>query len=242
VATTGARLEQTLSSCNFESPSCQHDDGLSAFTTVRPRLFGIAYRMLGSAADAEDIVQDVWVSWQRANRTGIENATAFLATATTRLCINVSHSARSRRETYSESWHPEPVDARSDPGWGAEIGESLRLAVLRLLEKLTPRERAAYILREAFDYSYRQIGDILQTEEANSRQLVSRARKRIDRGRCSPVSSREHRRLLEAFVAAAKNGDLAPLKALFREEAASGSDGSGILPAHWTEFLPTNVS
>src|SRR5437588_2064997 len=115
-----------------------HDHGLAAFAPVRPRLFGIAYRMLGSAAEAEDIVQDVWLRWQSANRSAVENPPAFLATTTTRLCINLSQSAQSRRETYVGTWLPEPVDTSSDPGLGAERGEALQLAVLLLLEKLTP--------------------------------------------------------------------------------------------------------
>src|SRR5439155_5009363 len=123
-------------------------------------------------------------------------------TTTTRRCINLAQSAHARRETYIETRLPEPVDTSGDPGLGAERGEALRLAVLILLEKLTPAERAAYILREAFDYSYRQIADILQMEEANTRQLVSRARKHIADDRRQPVSSGEQRRLLEAFIAA----------------------------------------
>ena len=208
-----------------------HDDGLAAFAPVRPRLFGIAYRMLGSAAEAEDIVQDVWLRWQSANRGAVENPPAFLATTTTRLCINLSQSAQSRRETYVGTWLPEPVDTSSDPGLGAERGEALQLAVLLLLEKLTPTERAAYVLREAFDYPYREIADILQMEEANARQLVSRARKHIADGRRTPVSSGEQRRFLEAFIGAAQKGDMAGLEGLFAEDVISYSDGGGIVRA-----------
>src|SRR5436190_12302540 len=157
----------------------EYDGGLSAFFTVRPRLFGIAYRMLGSVAEAEDIVQDVWLRWQTTNRIVVENPSAFLATTTTRLCINVAQSAHTRRETYIGTWLPEPVDTGSDPSLGAERAEALSFAVLLLLEKLSPTERAAYILREAFDYEYLQIAEILQMEEASVRQLVSRARKHI---------------------------------------------------------------
>ena len=135
-----------------ESKTSTCDDGLSAFLSVRPRLFGIAYRMLGSAAEAEDIVQDVWVRWQTADRSVVRDAAAFLVTTATRLAINVMQSARSRRETYVGPWLPEPVDTSADPGLGAERGEALELGVLVLLEKLSPTERAAYILREAFDY------------------------------------------------------------------------------------------
>ena len=199
------------------------DDGLSAFLCVRPRLFGIAYRMLSSAAEAEDIVQDVWVRWQTTDRRPIRNPTAFLVTATTRLAINVMQSARARRETCVGPWLPEPVDTTADPGLGAERGEALNFAVLLLLEKLSPTERAAYVLREAFTYPYREIAEILRVEDANARQLVTRARERVSSGRRTPVSPVEQRRLLNAFVAAARAGDLAGLENLF---------GSATSPCH----------
>jgi RNA polymerase sigma factor (sigma-70 family) len=228
LASAGGPLPQTASSLRFDVKTGEHDDGLSAFADVRPRLFGIAYRVLGNAAEAEDIVQDVWLRWQSTNRSVVENPPAFLATTTTRLCINLAQSAHSRRETYIGTLLPEPVDTSGDPGSSAERSEALRLAVIVLLEKLSPTERAAYILREAFDYSYRQIADILLMEEANTRQLVARARKHIADGRHSPVSSDQHRRLLEAFIAAAQKGDMAALEGLFAEDLVSCSDGGGI--------------
>ena len=205
-------------------PSAQ-DDGLSAFVSVRPRLFAMAYRMLGSAADAEDIVQDVWLRWQFTNRNVVRDPPAFLATTTKRLCINLARSAHTRRETYVGPWLPEPVGASPDPGLAAEREEALKFAVLALLEKLCPTERAAYVLREAFDYAYCQIADILQMEEANVRQLVSRARRHIADGRRAPVSSAEQRRLLVAFIDAAQEGNLAALEELFISDAVSQSDG-----------------
>jgi RNA polymerase sigma-70 factor (TIGR02957 family) len=211
--------------------AAEYDGGLSAFFKARPRLFGIAYRMLGSAAEAEDIVQDTWLRWQTANRSVVENPTAFLATTTTRLCINAAQSAHSRRETYVGPWLPEPVDTSSDPNLGAERGEALSLAVLILLEKLSPTERAAYILREAFDYEYSEIANILQMEEANVRQLVSRGRKHIADGRRAPVSPAEQRRLLTAFIDAAQKGNMAALENLFAEDVASYSDGGGLVRA-----------
>jgi RNA polymerase sigma-70 factor (TIGR02957 family) len=223
---------QTPPSVHLDAEIDEKTDGLSIFTSVRPRLFGIAYRMLGSAAEAEDIVQDVWLRWQQsANLSTVENPAAYLATITTRLCINVAQSAHSRRETYIGTWLPEPVDTSADPGIGAERDEALKLAVLVLLEKLTPTERAAYVLREAFDYSYREIADILQMEEANARQLVTRARKHVVEGRRTSVSPGEQRRLLEAFVTAAQNGDMAALEALFAEDVVSYSDGGGLVRA-----------
>ncbi len=123
-----------------------HDDALPVFIKVRPRLFGIAYRMLGSATEAEDIVQDVWLRWRATDRTAVLDPPAYLATATTRLAINLVQSARSRRETYVGPWLPEPVDTSADLQLGADRGEALQFAVLLLLEKLSPTERAALSL------------------------------------------------------------------------------------------------
>ena len=222
-------ISETLSPAFLNAEADGRDDGLMTFDEVRPRLFGIAYRMLGSAAEAEDIVQDVWLRWQATDRSVVENPPAFLATTTTRMCINFSQTARSRRETYVGPWLPEPVDTSRDPALGAERNEVLGLAILLLLEKLTPTERAAYILREAFDYSHREIADILQIEEANARQLASRARKHIANERRTSVTSEEHRRLLETFIAAAQKGDLATLEGLFAEDIVSYSDGGGVV-------------
>src|SRR5262249_45609542 len=194
------------------SRTSPYDDGLPAFLSVRPRLFGIAYRMLGSAAEAEDIVQDVWVRWQTADRTLVRDAAAFLVTTATRLAINVVQSARSRRATHPAPWLSEPVDTSPDRGLGAERGEALELGVLLLLEKLSPAERAAYILREAFDYAYRDIANLLQLEEANARQVVTRARQHVGNGRRVPASSTKQRRLLDCFIAAARRGDVASLE------------------------------
>lgn len=207
------------------------DDGLPAFSAARPRLFGIAYRILGSAAEAEDVVQDVWLRWQATDRSVVRDAPAFLATTTTRLAINVAQSARSRREEYIGPWLPEPIDTSADPQLGAERDEALELAVLLLLEKLTPTERAAYVLREAFSYSYREIADILELTEANARQLVTRARKHVAEGRRTPVNVEEQRRLLEAFIAAAREGDLAALEGMFAADVVSYTDGAGVARA-----------
>lgn len=198
------------------------------FVAARPKLFGIAYRVLGSAVEAEDVVQEAWLRWQNTNRSDVHDPVAFLATVATRLAINFSQSARVRRESYTGTWIPEPVDTRLDPQLGAERAEALDLAVLFLLEKLNPPERAAYILREAFDYPYRQIADILETSEANTRQLVSRARKRLAAERKAPVNSAAHRRLLEVFLAAAQTGDLSALEEVLTEDVVSYTDGDGV--------------
>jgi RNA polymerase sigma-70 factor (TIGR02957 family) len=207
------------------------DDALTAFQAVRGRLFGIAYRMLGSASEAEDIVQEAWLRWQGTDRSVVQDPPAFLATATTRLAINALQSARSQRETYIGPWLPEPVDTSADPTLGAERAEALGFAVLVMLERLTPTERAAYVLREAFAYPYEQICEIVQVSEAAARQLVSRARKHLTGERRREVPQSEQRRLLTAFLAAAKTGDLMQLERLFSEDVVSYTDGGGVVRA-----------
>jgi len=207
------------------------DDGLPAFEAARPRLFGIAYRMLGSTAEAEDVVQDVWTRWQSTDRRDVRNPSAFLTTTATRLAINVLQSARNRREMYEGPWLPEPVDTSADPGLGAERREALELAVLMLLERLSPTERAAYVLREAFNYSYREIAEVIHIEEANARQLVTRARQHVADGRRARVSSVEQRQLLDAFIAAAQSGDVGGLERMFAADVISQADGGGFIRA-----------
>ncbi|WP_022883802.1 RNA polymerase sigma-70 factor [Glaciibacter superstes] len=213
------------------SAASEIERALSTFATVRPRLFGIAYRMLGSASEAQDIVQEVWIRWQTYDRSTVRDPAAFLATTTTRLAINAVTSARVRRETYIGPWLPEPVDTSADPLLGAERGEALEFAVLLILEKLSPTERAAYVLREAFDYPYSQIAEVIQQTEASSRQLVSRARKHLAEERRASVSASEQQRLLDAFVGAAQSGNLAALEELLAEDVVSYSDGGGVVRA-----------
>jgi RNA polymerase sigma-70 factor (TIGR02957 family) len=203
------------------------DEAVTLFTSVRPRLFGIAYRMLGSTAEAEDLLQDVWLRWQTTDRARVLNPAAFLTTTTTRLAINTLQSARVRRETYIGPWLPEPVDTSADPYLGAERGEALEFAAMLLMEKLNPNERAAYVLREAFDYPYAQIADILRATEPAVRQLVSRARKHVTGERRTQVSSEDQKRLLATFVAAARSGDMAALEKLFAADVVSVADGNG---------------
>src|SRR5262249_5044911 len=204
------------------------DNALSEFVSVRPRLFGIAYRILASRAEAEEIVQDVWLRWQTTDRSVILDAPAFLATMTTRLAINLAQSARSRHATYTGTWLPEPADTSGDPHLGVERGEALELAVLLLLERLSPTERAAYVLREAFDYSHQGIANVLKLTKTNIRQLVSRARKHISDVRRATVDAAEKRHLLVAFIDAAQKGDTAALEELFAADIVSYSDGRGV--------------
>lgn len=209
----------------------QLDDALAAFQAARPRLFGVAYRMLGSVAEAEDVLQDAWLKWQRTDRTVVEDPLAFLITMTTRLSINELQSARVRRETYIGPWLPEPVDTSNDPTLGAERAEALGFAVLLMLERLTPTERAAYVLREAFAYSYEQISGVVQVSEVASRQLVSRARKHLAGESRREVPKAEQRRMLTAFLTAASTGDLDDLERLLAADVASYSDGGGLVRA-----------
>jgi RNA polymerase sigma-70 factor (ECF subfamily) len=191
------------------TPGAAH---VASFEAVRPRLFGIAYRTLESAADADDVVQDAWIRWHRTDRNQVRDAAAFLVTTTKRLALNVAQSARMRHETSINPWHPEPVDVHTDPMLGAERREALDLALRMLMEKLSPSERAAYVLREAFDYPYRRISDVLATSEANARQLVTRARLHLAGEPRRQVSAAEQQRFMDAFVDAAQVGDLTTLE------------------------------
>jgi RNA polymerase sigma-70 factor (ECF subfamily) len=213
-------MESNKTSSPDAHASC--DDGLAAFLSVRPRLFGIAYRMLHSAAEAEDVVQDVWVRWQTTDRGMVRDTAAFLVTTATRLAINVLQSAHSRRETQAP-WLPEPIDARSDPGQGAERRQALAWGIGVLVERLSPAERAAYILREAFDYAYRDIAEILRIEEANARQVVTRARQHVANRRNTHASATTRSRLLDSFIAAAQRGDVAALECVLASEVVSRS-------------------
>lgn len=204
---------------------------LADFEQARPRLFGIAYRMMGTATEAEDILQDAWLRWQGADHGAVRNPEAFLSTTVTRLSLNALTSARATRETYIGPWLPEPVSTAGDPALGADRAEALELAVVVLLERLEPRERAAYVLREAFDYPYREIGELLETSEANARQLARRAREHIGRERVATVDPAERARIMTAFVVAAQAGDLAALEAALTADVVSVSDGGGVISA-----------
>jgi RNA polymerase sigma-70 factor (ECF subfamily) len=200
------------------------DEALSIFEQLRPRLFGIAYRVLGSTVEAEDVVQEVWLRWQGTDRSVVRSPAAFLSSATARLAINVAQSARVRRETYIGPWLPEPVDTSNDPEAGAQRAEAVELALLLVLEKLTPQERAAYILREAFDYTYADIAEMLRLNSVNVRKIVSRARRHLLSDQRTTADTDEHRRLLRAFVRAARKGDLTSLETLFSPRGVGPSD------------------
>ena len=214
------------------TPAGLLDESLRVFIDQRPRLFGIAYRMLGSASEAEDVVQETWVRWQRCDRTAVREPGAFLATTTTRLAINVIQSARSRRETTFETWMPEPVDTSNDPTLGAERAEAIEFATLLLMERLTPLERAAYVLREAFDYPYPRIAEIIDTSNAAARQLVRRARTHLSTERVRGPGGESHRRFLGAFLRAARTGETHALEVVLAGDAAAGRPVPGSRKDH----------
>jgi len=213
------------------APDTTLGDAVAAFEPVRRQLFGIAYRMLGSATEAEDIVQDAWLRWQSTDRSVVRNPAAFLVTVTTRLALNAASSARARHEVYVGPWLPEPVLTADDPTLGAERNEALEVAVLLLLERLTPTERAVYVLREAFDYPYSQIAEVLELSEANTRQIAHRAKEHLTEERHEAVSTEQRDRLLQAFVNAARLGDLESLEGLLAENVVALSDGGGVVSA-----------
>jgi RNA polymerase sigma-70 factor, ECF subfamily len=206
-----------------EAPAVSETDAAS-FQMVRPRLFGIAYRVLGNACEADDVVQDAWIRWQGTDRGEVRDPAAFLVTMTARLALTVGQSARVRREISTEPQRADAVSLADDPCRIAEQAEALELALLALLEKLSATERAAFVLREAFDYPHRRVAEVLGLSEANARQVVTRARARLRGEPGRRVRAAEHRRLLHAFGAAAHTGDLASLERLLAGEIAE--DGS----------------
>lgn len=203
---------------------------------LRPGSFAIAYRMLGSVSEAEDVVQEALLRLHRALEDGQEIASprAFLATITTRLAINELRSARARRERYVGEWLPEPLltDDPDDPARRAEMADSLSLATLVLLESLSPEQRAAFLLHDVFDYGYRDIAEIVGKSEDNVRQLASRARRHVEQRRPRFQTSREQQaELARRFAAAANDGDLAGLEALLAHDVVLTGDGGGKVPA-----------
>ena len=206
------------------------------YEELRPRAFAIAYRMLGSVSEAEDVVQEALLRLHRALDGGerIESPGAYLSTVTTRLAIDELRSARARRERYVGEWLPEPIVERpeDDPAHQAEVADSLSLAFLVLLENLSPEQRAAFLLREVFDYPYEEIAEIVRTSEQNARQLASRARRHVEEGRPRfEASRRERDELAQRFLAAAQAGNLEGLEELLAHDVVLHGDGGGKAPA-----------
>lgn len=206
----------------------------SAFEALRGRLFGIAYRMLGSRAEAEDIVQDTYIRWHQADRTAIQNPEAWLVTTATRRAIDRLRALKTEREAYHGTWLPEPLMSQEPPSPDrhVELASDLSVAFLVLLERLAPEERAAFLLHDVFDCGYAEIARVLDKNEAACRQIVHRARERVRRDRKRfPVSEAARINLLKRFTAAVETRDQNALLALFAPDAAWTSDGGGRVPA-----------
>lgn len=199
----------------------------SFFDRQRSYLFAIAYRMLGSAADADDMVQEAWLRWQRDDRSGVSNPRGYLAGVVTRLCLDRLRELKRRREEYVGPWLPEPLLTQA-PADGGELAESLSLAFLTMLERLTPVERAVFLLRQVFGYEYAEIAAIVGKSEANCRQQFSRAQKAIAEARPRFETSREaQQRMLQGFLEAVESGDLSRIEGILREDVEFISDGGG---------------
>jgi RNA polymerase sigma-70 factor (ECF subfamily) len=203
---------------------------LTTFNQYRGLLFSIAYRMVGTVTDAEDLLQESFIRWQQAADSEIRSPKAFLITIVSRLCVNHLQSARVQREEYVGEWLPEPLatDAASDPSGVLRADESISMAFLVMLERLTPVERAVFLLREIFEYRYADIAKALGLEAANCRQILRRAQQHVRAVRPRfTTSTREHDELLERFREATQSGDMGRLLALLAEDVVLHSDGGG---------------
>jgi RNA polymerase sigma-70 factor (ECF subfamily) len=217
-------------------------DPAASFEPHRRRLLGLAYRMLGSMAEAEDAVQEAYLRWHDADRESVEDTRAYLMTTTTRICLDVLKSARVRREGYVGPWLPDPVTdtASLAPDAQTELAEDLSVALLLALDRLSPLERAAFLLHDVFDYSFSQVADALGRNEAACRQLAARARTHVREARpagaipvhaASGALEEKHAQLLSAFVTAARSGDIGALTRMLARDARVVSDGGGKVPA-----------
>lgn len=202
----------------------------AAFDVLRPRLFGIAYRMLGVRADAEDVLQDAWLRWREADHASLQSAEAWLVTVVTRLAIDRLRAARLEREAYVGNWLPEPIVEADEhtPESLAELASDVSVAFLHVLERLGPEERAAFLLRQVFDYDYGEVAEMLGKREPAVRQMVHRAAERVrqERPRFS-VPVEKHRELLRKFMAAAQSGQRAAIRALLADDVLTVGDGGG---------------
>ncbi len=210
------------------SASADHE-GARVFKSHRPRLVGLAYRMLGSRAEAEDVVQDAYLRWHAADQATVEDPRRFLGTVVTRLCLDRMKSAQARREVYVGPWLPEPiVDESFDLESAGELAHDLSVALMLTLERLSPLERAAFLLHDVFDLDYAEVGRALERNEAACRQLAARAREHIHSERPRfPASQEEGQKLAKAFHRAAEMGDTKALLTLLAKDAVLYSDGGG---------------
>jgi RNA polymerase sigma-70 factor, ECF subfamily len=212
---------------------CRSVPEVDVFDAHRGYLFGVAYRMLSSAADAEDIVQEAYLRWSAQPRDDIREPRGFLTTIVVRLCLDELRSARARRETYVGPWLPEPlVESGDDPADSAELADTLSLAFLVVLEELKPTERAAFLLHDVFDYDYGEIARMLDRQEPACRQLVSRARNRVgDRRHRFDADRAQGRELAERFLVACTTGNVQGLMSILAEDVIVWTDGGGLARA-----------
>ena len=220
------------------------DPQTALFQQYRSRLFGLAYRMLGTPADAEDVLHDAWLRWDAQDADALDDAEAWLVTVTTRLSLDRLRRARTERQHYPGPWLPEPLLAEADsPDATLERSESLTLSFLTLLERLSPDERAAFLLRDVFDYSHAETAAMLGIAEDACRQRVHRAKARLREGRPRfSVDAQMQQRMLQRFIAAMEHPSLDALRALFAEDAVHIADGGGLAsatlrPLHGAERL-----
>jgi RNA polymerase sigma-70 factor, ECF subfamily len=204
-------------------------DEVQSFESHRSALTGLAYRMLGSRAEAEDVVQDAYLRWHEADHAAIEEPRRYLGTVVTRLCLDLMKSAKARREVYVGQWLPEPVvDEALDAETAGELAQDLSVALMLVLERLSPLERASFLLHDVFGLDFAEVGRALDRGEAACRQLAARARAHIEEGRPRfPASQEEGRRLAAAFAVAVQSGDTARLMKLLAEDAVLYTDGGG---------------
>ncbi len=225
------------------SSTSASSNAAASFEPFRRRLLGLAYRMLGSMADAEDAVQETYLRWHRADRGKVSDPRAFLMTTTSRICLDMLTSARARREEYVGPWLPEPVldTAALAPDSHTELAEDLSIALLLTLDRLSPLERAAFLLHDVFDFSFSEVANALERSEAACRQLAARARAHVrdtrPRGATTPSSARsgqvdaKHAELMSAFIAATRSGDLHGLTQLLASDVRVVTDGGGKVQA-----------
>jgi RNA polymerase sigma factor (sigma-70 family) len=214
------------------------------FMALRPKLFGVAYRMLGSVSDAEDVVQEAYLRWQQVERADVDSPEAFLTTVVVRLSLDELRSARARRERYVGPWLPEPlVVDDNDPAVATELADSLSMAFLVLLEALSPLERAAFLLREVFGYGYDELAAMLDKDAAACRQLVSRARRHVEaRRQRYDADRRTSAELARRFVAACLTGDLEPVVGLLTEDVTRTCRSSRWWSTCWRTGSPPSAS
>jgi len=216
------------------------DTATHIFERLRPRLFGIAYRMLGSRAEAEEIVQDAWLRWHEADQTTLDSAEAWLVTVTTRMAVDRLRAAKVQRDHYIGTWLPEPIltDSPDTPEQLLERADDLSVAFLAVLERLAPEARAAFLMREVFDADYDELASALGKSEAACRQLVHRAKGQLRDARPRYAVPREtHLRLLRSFADASASGNFAALKAMLADDAELIADGGGKVPSFGKPLL-----